>query len=181
MKNIVFTILFTVLALGQTQAQKLIDKKGTASFFSEAPLENIEALNEEVLGAIDLEKGTLAVSMYIRGFHFEKSLMEEHFNENYMESGQFPKATFTGAILNFNDYDISKPGTYQTEVEGTIEIHGVKKPLKTPVEFAVSKDAIQANTVFTLKVAEFDIEVPKIVIKNIAEEVEVKSNFNFSR
>ncbi|WP_421876816.1 hypothetical protein [Marinoscillum sp.] len=94
MKYIITLTIFGIVAFNQLIAQPLIDRKGKASFYSEAPLEDIEAWNEEVLGAIDLEKGTIAVSMFIKGFHFDNSLMEEHFNENYLESEKYPKATF---------------------------------------------------------------------------------------
>jgi hypothetical protein len=174
-------LMMVVSALGQGFAQSpLIDRAGTASFFSEAPLEDIDATNNKVLGAIDLEKGTLAVSMLIRGFHFDKSLMEEHFNENYLESEKFPKCTFKGVINNFSDLDFSTSGSFEAIVEGEIELHGVKKPLNITVKFTVSDKKLVAATVFNLSVADFDIEIPKLVFKKIAEVVEVKALFNFS-
>ena len=78
MKKRIFTLALTLMTMGSIWAQPLIDREGTASFYSEAPLEDIEATNKEVMGAIDLAKGTLAVSMFIKKFHFERSLMEEH-------------------------------------------------------------------------------------------------------
>ena len=181
MKTGIITLLIALAVIGNTLAQSpLVDKNGTASFFSEAPMEDIEALNEKVLGAIDLEKGILAVSMLIKGFHFDRSLMEEHFNENYLESDKFPKATFKGVISNFSELDFSKNGSFEAEADGEIEIHGVKKPIKTMVKFNVSDSKLTAATAFEISIAEFDIEVPKLVIKNIAEVVEVKASFNFS-
>jgi hypothetical protein len=181
MKTRIITILIALGTVGQALAQTpIVDHNGKASFFSEAPMENIEALNEKVLGAIDLDKGILAVSMLIKGFHFERSLMEEHFNENYLESDKYPKATFKGVISNFSELDFSKNGSFEAEADGEIEIHGVKKPLKTMVKFDVVGSKLAAATAFEIKVAEFDIEVPRLVIKNIAEVVEVKASFNFS-
>lgn len=182
MKTCLFTLLLISSVLTQTMAQeRLMDKQGTASFFSEAPLEDIEATNAEVLGAIDLEKGTLAVAMPMKGFHFERSLMEEHFNENYVESDKFPKATFKGTIHNLSAYDFSKTGSFEVDVMGEITMHGVTQPLNTKVKFDVSSTMIKAATAFQLKVADFDIEVPKLVMKNIAEIVDVKASFNFTR
>lgn len=182
MKREVLTIILGLITAGLAMAQgPMVDRSGTATFFSEAPLENIEATNKEVLGAIDLEKGTLAVSMLMKGFHFDKSLMEEHFNENYVESDKFPRATFKGVISNFAALDFSKSGSFEAEADGEIEIHGVKKPLKTMVKFDVSSKDMKVNTEFDLAVADFDIEIPTIVFKNIAEVVEVKAFFNFSR
>lgn len=182
MKNTLFILILVFCAFEQLFAQSpLIDRKGVASFFSEAPLENIDATNTEVLGAIDLAKGTLAVSMFIKGFHFDKSLMEEHFNENYLESDKFPKATFKGEIANFSSLDFSKKGSFEAEAKGEIEIHGVKKPLSTIVKFDVTPSTLSAATIFKLAVADFDVEIPTLVIKNIAEIVEVKAAFNFAR
>lgn len=182
MKNRILMAMMTLTIFGQAVAQSpLIDRSGTASFFSDAPLEDIEATNNEVLGAIDLEKGTLAVSMFMEGFHFDKSLMEEHFNENYIESDKFPKATFKGVINDFSSLDFSKPGSFEAFVEGEIELHGVTKPLKSLAKFDVSESKLVAATTFELSVAEFDIKIPRLVFKNIAEVVEVKALFNFSR
>ena len=174
-------IIIAVLIQFHLVAQPLIDRTGKASFYSEAPLEDIEAVNNNLLGAIDLDKGTLAVSMSIKGFHFDNSLMEEHFNENYMESDKYPKAQFSGRIKDFSNLDFSKAGSFDAVVEGQIEIHGVKQPLETVVQFKSSSDQLLANTQFDLSVADFDIDIPKLVIKNIAEVVEVKASFNFKR
>lgn len=181
MKNGILTLLLAVFAFGPILAQPLIDREGTASFFSEAPLEDIEALNKEVIGAVDLEKGTLAVSMFIKKFKFDKSLMEEHFNENYLESEKFPKATFKGKIKNFSSLNFVDGGSFEAEAEGELEIHGVSKPLTTKVRFDVSTAAVIASTEFEISIADHDIDIPKLVIKNIAEVVEVKAAFNFKR
>jgi len=181
MKIRLLILTIAICTMGQSMAQNtMLDRNGTASFFSEAPMEDIEAINEKVLGAIDLKKGTLAVSMLMKGFHFERSLMEEHFNENYLESDKFPKATFTGTIRDFSKLNFLKNGSFEAEVEGELEIHGVKKPLKTKVKFDVSDSKLKAATVFKIEIEKFDIEVPTLVIKNIAEIVEVKALFNFS-
>ncbi|SMD32787.1 YceI-like domain-containing protein [Reichenbachiella faecimaris] len=181
MKNGILTLLIVVVTGVQTMAQPLIDREGVASFFSEAPMEDIEAVNKEVLGAIDLQKGTLAVSMFMKKFHFDKSLMEEHFNENYLESEQFPKATFKGVIKNFANLNFSKEGTFEAEAEGEMEIHGVSKPLTTVVKFEIFPSSLKAATEFSISIADHDIDIPKLVIKNIAEVVEVKAAFNFKK
>ncbi|MEP2024250.1 MAG: YceI family protein [Reichenbachiella sp.] len=181
MKNGILTFLIVVVACAHAMAQPLIDREGVASFFSEAPMEDIEAVNREVLGAIDLDKGTLAVSMLMKKFHFDKSLMEEHFNENYLESEKYPKATFKGMIKNLAALDFSKEGTFEAEAEGEMEIHGVAKPLSTMVRFEVASSTLKASTDFSISIADHDIDIPKLVIKNIAEVVEVKAVFNFKK
>lgn len=181
MQKVIFTLAFTLLTIGLLSAQPLIDREGTASFYSEAPLEDIEATNKEVMGAIDLKEGTLAVSMFIKKFRFERSLMEEHFNENYLESDKFPKATFKGKIKDFANMDFEKGGSFEAEAEGEIEIHGVRKPLIAKVQFQVSPSSVKSTTEFEISVADHDVDIPKLVIKNIAEVVLVKAAFNFSR
>lgn len=181
MKNGILTGVIMVAACAYTMAQPLIDRAGTASFFSEAPMENIEAVNKEALGAVDLEKGTLAVSMLMKKFHFEKSLMEEHFNENYLESEKYPKATFKGVIKDFANLDFTQEGSFEAVVEGEMEIHGVKRPLTTTVKFDASLDTLKVVTEFEISIADHDIDIPKLVILNIAEIVEVKAAFNFKR
>jgi hypothetical protein len=182
MKTRILTLAIIICAFGQIIAQnQIIDRNGTASFFSEAPMEDIEATNEKVLGAIDLDKGTLAVSMLMKGFQFERSLMQEHFNENYIESDKFPKATFKGVIKNFSELDFTKNASIEAEAEGEMEIHGVKKPFTASVKFDISKSKIGAATTFDISIADFDVEIPRLVIKNIAEVVEVKAKFNFVR
>ncbi|QSE98712.1 YceI family protein [Fulvivirga lutea] len=180
-KTSIYILLLIIISVSKILAQNpLIDHNGTATFFSEAPMEDIEAINRKVIGAIDLQKGILAVTMQIKGFHFDKSLMEEHFNENYLESDKYPKASFKGMIKNFSELDFSKQGNFEAQAIGELEIHGVTKPLKTMVQFAISGDKISANTSFDISIADHDIKIPRLVIKNIAEVVEVKASFNFS-
>lgn len=162
-----------------TKAQLLIDRTGVASFFSEAPMEDIAAENKEAIGAIDIKKGTIAVSIPIKGFHFEKSLMEEHFNENYLESERYPNATFKGEIKNPSSLNFDENGMYEADVKGTLAIHGVEKPFETKVKFEVSPSKITASTLFNIAIEDFEIDVPKLVVMNIAEVVEVKTLFNF--
>lgn len=171
-----WALLAVVTAFGQ---QPLIDRVGVASFFSEAPIENITAENKQVMGALNPQSGSVAVSMLITGFVFDKSLMQEHFNENYMESEKYPKATFTGVIKNYSAAWLTKAGTYEAQAEGEITIHGVTRPLAAPVTFRVATGTMEASTVFVVRLADFNIKIPKIVISNIAEEVEVKSRFQF--
>lgn len=179
MKSLIILII-SILTINSVIAQStLIDKTGVAHFYSEAPLEDIEATNKKALGAFNLEKGTVAVSMVIKNFRFDNSLMEEHFNENYMESEKFPKASFTGKIQDFSTLDFSTPGTFTAKAEGELEIHGVKRPLTNDVTFEVTKDAIIVKTKFKVALEDHEVEIPTLVIKNIAEIVDVDVAFNF--
>lgn len=164
-----------------TAQNVLIDKKGTAHFFSEAPIEDIEATNDKAMGALDLDKGTVAVSMMVSNFHFEKSLMEEHFNENYLETEKYPKASYKGSIIDFSGYDFSKTGQFSVETEGQLEIHGVTQPLKATVDFDISETSITAKTLFKVTLKDHKVKIPKVVVMNIAEVVDVDAHFTFQK
>jgi len=142
-------------------------------------MENIEAHNEQVLSMMDVTNGEIAASMLMKSFHFKKALMQEHFNEKYIESDKFPKATFKGKIKDLSKLDLTKDGKYSVEVEGEITIHGETQPLKANVDFEVKGKTITANSTFPLRVKDFKITIPTVVIKNIAEVVEVKVSFNY--
>lgn len=173
---ICFLVVTSIFSFGQT---RYIDRAGKASFFSEAPLENIEAHNEQVLSLLDIEKGEVAASMLMKSFQFQKALMQEHFNEKYIESDKYPKATFKGKITDMSKVDLSKDGNYTVDVEGEITIHGETQPLKTRVDFIVKDKSISASSTFNLRVKDFKITIPTLVVKNIAEVVEVKISFNY--
>lgn len=176
-----FIYLLVLLACQNTFAQKLVDRAGKIHFFSEAPLENIEASNEQVLGALDLATGNVAVSMLMKGFHFEKSLMEEHFNENYIESDKYPKATFTGKISPAEMVKIKGlNGTLELPATGDLTLHGVTKPVTATVKFVGDGKKLLVETTFIIKIEEYKIKVPSMLISNIAEEVAVDAHFSFN-
>lgn len=158
---------------------RYIDRAGKASFFSSAPMEDIEAHTQQVVSILDVRSGELAASMLMRSFNFRKALMEEHFNENYIESHKYPKAIFKGKVTNMADLNVKKDGKYMLNVNGEITLHGVTKPLAIKAEATVAQGRIEAKAVFPLTVADFDIEIPRLVINNIAEVVEVTVVFNY--
>lgn len=173
---LISAILFGFVVKGQ----KLIDRVGYVRFFSEAPLENIEAVNNQSLAAIDLSNGKIAVSMTMSQFQFDKSLMQEHFNENYMESEKYPKGTFTGALAGFNYSDLEALNdSISYKAVGEISLHGVTRPHESIVWLKRDQNLLTAHTSFVLNIADFDIDIPKMVVMNIAEQVEVTSIFKF--
>lgn len=180
MRHLLILMITPLFAVSTITAQtRYMDRAGKASFFSKAPLENIEAHNDQVLSLLDPAKGEVAVSMLMKGFQFEKALMQEHFNEKYIESDKYPKATFKGKIKDMSKLDLTKDGNYTVEVVGEVTIHGETKPLETKVNFTVKGASVQANSTFRLRVDDFKISIPTLVVRNIAEEVEVKVSFNY--
>jgi polyisoprenoid-binding protein YceI len=127
-------ILILSLTLGITSTiysqDKYFTRTGTLSFYSETPIENIEAENNQASAILDIQTGEIAVSAQMIGFEFEKALMQEHFNENYIESDKFPKATFKGKILNYSGAPDDSETTEVT-VEGVLTLHGVSKDIST--------------------------------------------------
>jgi polyisoprenoid-binding protein YceI len=158
---------------------KYIDRRGHASFFSSAPMEDIKAENDQAVSIIDTQTGEIVASMLMRSFNFRKALMEEHFNENYVESDKYPKATFRGKIVNLAYVDFAKEGNYTLDIAGEINLHGVTQPLTLKAEVVVRGGTVHAKAVFPLRVKDFKIEVPRLVINNIAEVVEVTVSFNY--
>jgi len=173
MKNLI-TALFLFLLMSEANAQtKFFTKTGYAKFYSDAPLEDIEAINNKVQSIIDMEKSEVAINVPITAFQFENSLMQEHFNENYLESEKWPTAEFSGYFVSEAPIDLKKKGTHKVKVRGKMTIHGVTKPMDTIGSIEIDDNKIVAKTLFMVKVADYDIEIPTIVFKNIAEEVEV--------
>ena len=176
-----FLIPVLLMLVQPVTAQKYIARNGQVSFFSEAPLENIEAHNSNAVSIIDGSTGEVVANILMKAFHFEKALMEEHFNEKYVESEKYPKSVFKGTITNLSDIDLTKPGNYKANVEGEITIHGVTKPLEAAGDIVVEKDGVfSVDCKFNVTVKDFEIKIPKLVVRNIAEVVEVTLKFNYT-
>ena len=172
-KNLVITGLLLLMGLSPLMAQKYFTREGKISFFSDTPIEKIEANNNSVTSVIDIESGRMEFAVLIKAFQFEKALMQDHFNENYMESNKYPKATFKGSINNLDAIDLSKDGTYQVNVNGEMTIHGVTQPVNTEGQLMVKGGEIQSSASFKIEVADYKIEIPGVVRDNIAKEVRV--------
>ena len=181
MKVVLVGILCVSFLNGVAAQTKHIDRRGQASFFSSAPLEDIKAANDQAVSILDTGTGEIAASMLMRSFKFRKALMQEHFNENYVESHKYPKATFDGRITNLAEIDFSQEGTHTLDITGEITLHGVTRPLTLKAEALVQNAMIRAKAVFPLTVKDFDIEVPRLVINNIAEVVEVTVSFSYKQ
>lgn len=168
-------VLVAQLAIGQ----KYFSKTGKIAFSSQASLEKIEAQNSSASTVLDIGTGAMEWAVLIKGFKFEKALMEEHFNENYMESGTYPKAKFKGRIDNLTAVNFNKDGEYKVDVSGQLEIHGVTKPVATKGTIIVKNGQITANSQFKILLADYGIEIPKLVAENIAKEVEIDVQANY--
>ena len=171
MKNLILIVLLlsAQLAIGQ----KYFSKTGKISFHSDAPMEKIEAHNSTASTVLDAATGNVEWAVLIQGFKFEKALMQEHFNENYMESATYPKAKFKGKIDNLSSVNFKKDGDYNVNVSGQMEIHGVTKPVSATGVISVKGGTVSAKSKFSVAVADYGIVIPKLVADNIAKTVDI--------
>lgn len=172
MKSITFILAFCLLAVGTQAQSKYFTRNGHVKFFSSTPMEDIEAVNNGAISVLDTESGAVEVSMLNKSFEFEKALMQEHFNENYMESDKFPKSAFKGSIADF-DPSTLKEGVHQVTMVGKLTIHGVTREISVPVTLNVSGKTIKGTTTFKVKPEDYDIKIPNMVRDNIAKEIEI--------
>lgn len=182
LSKIIFTGLVLLISASTVFSQKYITKSGHIRFFSSAPLEDIEANNYQVNAALDAETGQLVFKVLMKAFQFEKALMQEHFNENYVYSDKYPNATFSGEIKNMSEIDTGTPGTYEAEVEGELTIKGETNKINEKGTIEVKDmDTILGNTVFTILLKDYGIKIPGAVADNISEEIEITVDIKLSR
>jgi polyisoprenoid-binding protein YceI len=161
-------LLLNVLAL---QAQVYATRNGFIGFYSKTPLEDIKAENKQVYAGIDVGQKKLAFNLLVNGFSFTKKLMQDHFNENYIESDKYPNARFSGTYTG--DVDVTKNGVYKVQVQGQLTLHGVTKPLNLPAEIEVIDGKLIGKSDFKLTPADFKIAIPALVREKIAEQIDV--------
>jgi polyisoprenoid-binding protein YceI len=164
------SLIFTL----SVDAQKYSTRNGRISFFSETAAEKIEAQNTQVNSALDIASGDFVFKTLIRGFEFEKALMQEHFNENYMESEKYPNSTFKGKVTNLKDVNFAKDGKYNVTVEGDLLIHGTTKKVSVKGTFEIKTGSVFADAKFKVLLKDYDIKVPNTVINKISESIEIR-------
>lgn len=167
-------LVATVAAISfSASAQKFMTRSGKVTFFSSTPIENIEAFNNEAAAAINTATNDVVFQVPIKSFKFEKQLMQEHFNESYMESDKFPKAEFKGKM---SAVDLSKDGSYKTTVSGKMTIHGVTKDVQIPGTITVKGGEMTLNAKFMVATADYKINIPSVAAGKIAKQIEVTVN-----
>ena len=170
-----------LLVITATNAQQIFTKNGRIAFYSKTPLEDISADNNQVMSVLNTQTGELQFSVLVKNFHFKKALMEEHFNDSYLETDKYPKATFKGSITDVSKVNFASDGAYPVSVSGDLTIHGVTKKITAPGTITV-KDGKPAGTAsFLLAPADYNISIPKVVRNNIAEKIEVTVNCNYDQ
>ncbi len=181
MKNIRISIFFAIIlstiisAAGLAQT-RYFTKTGKITFNSRSPMENIEAINNKVVSIWDVASGQIEFSVLMKSFEFEKALMQEHFNENYVESDKYPKAIFKGTIENSNALDLTVDRSITVKVNGNLTMHGVTRPVSTTALITVKNKAIAASTSFSIALADYKISIPSLVADKINKKITITVN-----
>lgn len=171
LKKLITATILLVLVHSGAHSQVYLTRNGFVGFYSKMPLEDIRAENNQVFAAIDHGKKTIAFTLLQRGFNFTKQLMQDHFNENYVESDKYPKATFSGSFSG--DVPLDKEGVYKVTVKGNLTLHNVTRPLETPATIEVKGGRLLGKAEFKLKPEDFNITIPSLVRDKIAQEMRV--------
>ena len=162
---LIILLLFSI----NLNAQRFVSNNGEINFFSETPIENIKAVNKKVSAAFDSSNNELVFQLSISDFVFPKPLMQEHFNENYLESDIYPKSFFVGKI-------IEKKNDNNVTVLGDLTIHGVTNKIKVDGVLINNKSSVNIYAKFMVMLKDYNIKVPKVVFYKIAEEIDVDVN-----
>lgn len=174
MTKLLYSALFvlgTTITLN-AQIYKAKADGSSITFFSKSPLEDITAVNKKSSIGLNTSTGDIQVGVTMTYFKFPKPLMEEHFNENYLESDKFPVCVFKGKIIEPVDY--TKDGENKVTVKGTMNLHGVTKDVEMEGTLTKKGNEILINSEFKIKIADYNIKVPSLYVQNIAEVVDVK-------
>ncbi|MBK8506598.1 MAG: YceI family protein [Saprospiraceae bacterium] len=180
-RPVLITVLFCFLNSLNSVGQTYFTKDGEISFYSYTPIEEIEAKNAKAVSVLNFDESTLEFSVLIKGFHFKNALMQTHFNENYMDSDNFPKASFKSSTLDLSGIGLQKDGNYTIPVKGIISIRDQEKEISSEAIFSVLDGQISGTSTFVLSPSDFNIEIPSIVRGKIAEEIQVKVSAIYQR
>ncbi|HEX5155432.1 MAG TPA: YceI family protein [Parafilimonas sp.] len=177
--RILFVFVSVIAATGFRQQPSIYQTtNGQIAFRSDAPLETIKAVSNDLIGLLDINKKNFSFKIDVHSFKgFNSPLQKEHFNENYMESDKYPYASFSGKIIE--DVDLSVDGTYEVRAKGNLLIHNVTQERIIKSNITVKKNVITVNSGFTVLLSEHDIPIPKVVYQKLADEIKVEVNATF--
>ena len=176
MKKPIALAALVILCISSAHSQLYMTRAGFIGFYSKTALEDIIAENNQVYAVIDLGKKNMAFSALMKGFIFQKELMQEHFNENYIESDKYPKTTFTGSYTG--DVPPDGNGVYQIKVKGNLTLHNVTKEIEEPATLEMKNGKLLGKSEFKLKPEDFNIKIPSVVRDKIAPEISVVINID---
>jgi len=180
MKIIVIILFFALIQLAGFSQSTYFTRSGHIYFISHTDVIDIDADNHQVASFLDIESGKIQFAVLIKSFEFSLATAKEHFNESYMESDKFHKATFKGEILNIDSINLNKNGICSVRVKGDITIKGITKNIEVPGKLIIENGQINAISEFELSISDFNISVPRIVENRVAKIVKLKVNMNYT-
>jgi len=172
-KNLVALVGFLLFVTALNAQDRYFTKTGKIEFYSKAALEDIEAKNKTVTAVLDSKTGALQFSVQMKSFEFEKALMQQHFNENYVESDKFPKAEFKGTLTNNAAVNYKKNGTYPVTVKGKMTLHGVTKDVEAPGTIKVDGGKLEGKSTFNLQLSDYKISIPSVVKEKVSNNIKI--------
>ena len=183
-QSIMKQVLIISLLIAQSISvfsQKYMTQSGVISFYSEAPIENIESTNSQVSSVVNLADGKMAFSLLMKAFVFEKALMQTHFNEKYVESEIYPKATFKGQIQNFESIKLSTT-PQEVTVKGKLTIHGETNEISTVGNISFNKDGqLKIDAKLEIALEDYKIKIPGSVKENISETISITIQMQYEK
>ncbi len=172
-KSLITLAGFIFFAASINAQGRFFTKTGKIEFYSNAPLEDIEAKNKTVTAVLDSKTGAMQFSVQMRGFEFKKALMQEHFNENYVESSKYPKAEFKGTVANNSVVNYSKDGTYNVTVKGKMTLHGITKDVEAPGTIKIEGGKVEGRSTFNIRLSDYKISVPSVVKDKVSNNIRI--------
>lgn len=175
MKNMFLLLCATVLFTTVSSGQKYFTKTGKINFDATSPSspEKVQGVNRTVTCVVDTKTGNIQFAVLMKGFEFERALMEEHFNENYVESDKFPKSEFKGAIDNNDKLDYTKDGSYNVTVKGKLTMHGETKDVEASGKLTIQNGKITATADFNVLLGDFKISIPGLVADKVSKTAKI--------
>ncbi len=176
MKKIVFMLFACVTAITALAQDKQFTKTGKITFDATVPKspENIDAVNKSAVCVLDTKTGAMQFVVMMKGFEFDRALMMEHFNENYVESSKFPKAEFKGAISNNATVNYTKDGIYPVKAKGKLTLHGETKDVEADGKITVKAGKVNAAADFDVLFKDYKIDIPELVADKVAKKAIIK-------
>lgn len=182
MNKLIVLLAFALLAATSAFAQDYLTKNGKIRFYSSTPIEDIEAVNNEVVSTINTKTGEFSFRVLILGFKFDAVDMQKHFNgATYMNSAKYPKASFTGKVTDLSKVDFTKDGSYNVTVSGNLTIKDVTKPVSAAGTITVKDGKITAKSEFKIKRAEYNVSGEAIHEKKIAQVITIKVDCTYTK
>ena len=177
-KLVLLSLVLSLIIFPSTKAQdRFITKTGQVWFHSKTRIKEIEAYSKQVTSVLDTKTGDVFMSGFLMDFKFDNQLIEEHFNENYVESAKFPKVKFKGKMQDISIIDFSKNATYKRRVIGVVEMHGKSVNINKEVKAVVKDGKIKVNVFFTITTEDFAINIPEILLDKLHKNIDINIEF----